>query len=59
LPGEGIHVGDIVGLALTADGQGYWMAGANGSVYAFGDAARFPPPAGIPAALPIAAIGGT
>jgi hypothetical protein len=59
LPGEHIKVSDIVGLCLTPDGQWYWMAGANGAVYPFGDAARFASPAGLAAALPIAAIGGT
>ena len=33
-----IHVTDIVGLALTADGAGYWLAGSKGAVYNFGDA---------------------
>ena len=28
----------IVGLAPTADGGGYWLVGAHGSVFAFGDA---------------------
>ncbi len=59
LPGEGIKISDIVGIALTPDGQGYWMAGRDGTAYAFGDATPFPPPSGVAAALPIAAIGGT
>ena len=29
----------IVGIAATPDGGGYWMVGADGGVYAFGDAA--------------------
>jgi hypothetical protein len=41
LPGEGIHVGDIAGLALTPDGHGYWMVGSDATVYAFGDAKVF------------------
>lgn len=57
LPGEGIHVDDVVGLALTPDGSGYWMAGSDGAVYPFGDAKRFVVPAGLAAALPIVAIG--
>jgi hypothetical protein len=28
----------IVGIAATSDGQGYWLAGADGGVFAFGDA---------------------
>lgn len=59
LPGEHIHVHNIVGLVLTPDGQGYWMAGANGVVYPFGDGKHFESPAGLARALPIAAIGGT
>ncbi len=38
LPGLGVHVGDIVGIAETPDGKGYWMAGADGGVFTFGDA---------------------
>ena len=30
----------IVGMAATADGRGYWMAGATGRIWAFGDAAH-------------------
>jgi hypothetical protein len=30
----------VVGLAATADGKGYWLATAAGTVYGFGDAAR-------------------
>lgn len=29
----------IVGVTRTPDGQGYWLAGADGGVFAFGDAA--------------------
>jgi SpoIID/LytB domain protein len=28
-----------VGLSTTGDGQGYWVAGSNGGIYGFGDAA--------------------
>jgi trimeric autotransporter adhesin len=28
----------VVGIASTADGEGYWLVTANGSVYSFGDA---------------------
>jgi len=31
-------VNDISGIASTPDGQGYYVVGADGSVYAFGDA---------------------
>ena len=31
----------IVGLTRTSDGDGYWMAAANGEVFAFGNADFF------------------
>jgi hypothetical protein len=58
LPGKGAHVSDIVGLALTADDGGYFMAGANGSVFGFGNAKVQPAPAGLAAHLPVVAIAG-
>jgi hypothetical protein len=57
LPGRGIRVNDIVGLALTPDDGGYFMAASNGTVYGFGDAAPGPTPEGIE--LPVVAIAGT
>ena len=30
-------------MAATPDGQGYWLVGANGSVYSFGDAVFYGP----------------
>ena len=41
VPGVGVHVGDIVGMAATPDGRGYWMVGADGGVFSFGDAGYF------------------
>jgi hypothetical protein len=38
LPGEGISVHDIVGIAGSACGGGYWLVGSDGGVYAFGSA---------------------
>jgi hypothetical protein len=38
LPGDNIHVSDIVGVVPTADDGGYWMVGSDGGVFAFGDA---------------------
>jgi hypothetical protein len=29
----------VVGLASTPSGKGYWLAGADGGIFAFGDAA--------------------
>ncbi len=55
LPGERVKVCDIVGIALTPNGGGYWMASASqGGVYGFGNAKSYGP-AGTPAD-PVAAI---
>jgi hypothetical protein len=59
LPGKGVSVKDIVGIALTTDDNGYYMAGANGAVYDFGDAVSLPAPSGLADKLPIVAIAGT
>ena len=32
---------NITGIASTPDGKGYYLVGANGAVYAFGDATSF------------------
>jgi hypothetical protein len=56
LPGEGIRVNNIVGLALTPDDGGYWMAGSDGRVYGFGNAKVEPTPDGLKPNLPVAAI---
>ena len=39
LPGDNVHVGDVVGVAATTTGLGYWMTSATGGVFAFGTAA--------------------
>ena len=38
VPGAGVHVNNVVGLAATSDGKGYWVIGSDGGVFAFGDA---------------------
>ena len=38
LPGLGVHVNNVVGVAETADGGGYWMVASDGGVFNFGDA---------------------
>ena len=38
LPGLGISVHDIIGMAATADRGGYWLVGSDGGMFAFGDA---------------------
>ena len=47
LPGLGIvPVTPIVAIAATPDGDGYWLMGADGGVFAFGDARFFGSAAG-------------
>ena len=38
LPGLGVHVNNVVGVAETADGGGYWMVASDGGIFNFGDA---------------------
>jgi hypothetical protein len=59
LPGEGVRVSNIVGIALTPDDGGYYMAGTDGHVYGFGDAQVWAAPAALASNLPLAAIAGT
>ena len=58
VPGQGIRVDNIVGIALTPDDGGYWMVGDDGSVYGFGNAQVQPVPNGLPCNVPVAAIAG-
>ena len=48
-----------MGIALTPDDGGYYMAGSDGMVYGFGDAQAGGEPTGVSANLPVAAIAGT
>ena len=41
LPGQGIHVTDIVGITATPNGGGYWLVGADGGVFSFGNAGYY------------------
>ncbi|MDA8359664.1 MAG: fibronectin type III domain-containing protein [Actinomycetota bacterium] len=59
LPGLGVSVDDIVGIASTDDGQGYWMVGADGGIFAFGDAAFYGSMGGKPLNEPIVAMEAT
>jgi hypothetical protein len=56
LPGEGYEITDVVGIALTGDGNGYWIAARNGFVHGFGDAGALALSG--PPALPVVAIAG-
>jgi hypothetical protein len=46
----------VVGAARTPDGGGYWLAGADGSVHAVGDARSFGSSSAYPRAHPIVGI---
>jgi len=48
-----------VGIASTPDGGGYWLASANGGVFAFGDATFYNSLAGIRLSAPIVGIAST
>ena len=52
----GCLAGEIVGIAPTADGNGYWLAGADGGVFSYGDAKFFGSMAGLPLNKPIVGI---
>jgi hypothetical protein len=41
LPKGHVHSLDVVGMATTPTGKGYWLARSDGRVYPFGDAQRF------------------
>ena len=41
LPPDAVTVSDIVSIAPTADGQGYWLVGKDGGLFAFGNAKFF------------------
>jgi hypothetical protein len=56
LPGLGIHVSDIVGIASTRDGNGYWLVGSDGGVFAFGDATFMGSMGGKPLNQPVVAM---
>ncbi len=49
----------IVAMASTADGRGYWLAGADGGVFAFGDARFHGSMAGTTLNAPIVSIAAT
>jgi NlpC/P60 family len=52
----GCLAGEIVGVASTADGNGYWLAGADGGVFSYGDAKFFGSMAGHALNKPIVGI---
>ncbi|MHB8681522.1 MAG: hypothetical protein ACYDA2_05430 [Acidimicrobiales bacterium] len=56
LPGDGVHVTNIVGIAPTKDHGGYWMVGSDGGIFAFGDAAFHGSMGGTRLAKPVVAM---
>jgi hypothetical protein len=55
LPGIGVHVNNIVGIAATPNDGGYWVLASTGTVYAFGNATNFGGPSGVNNATAIVA----
>jgi hypothetical protein len=56
-PSTGMHLNaDLVSIAATPHGRGYWIAAADGGVFAFGDARFAGSIAGRPLAAPIVGI---
>jgi NlpC/P60 family len=53
---SGCLAGEIVGVAPTPDGNGYWLAGADGGVFSYGDARFFGSMAGHALNKPIVGI---
>jgi hypothetical protein len=49
----------IVGIKKTSDGGGYWLAGADGGVFAFGDAPFLGSVGGRSLNAPVVDIGST
>jgi hypothetical protein len=49
----------VVGMAATPDGNGYWLVGADGAVYAYGDALSFGSMRGTHLNAPIVAMATT
>jgi hypothetical protein len=49
----------FVGMAVTPDSKGYWLAGADGGVFAYGDAGFFGSAGALPLNQPIVAIAAT
>lgn len=49
----------VVGLALTPDGNGYWLAESDGSVLTFGDAGNYGSLAGVALNKPVVGIART
>ena len=56
-PPRGINVDNIIGIAATPSGNGYWLVSATGTVYAFGAAQQFA--SATHTSSPVSAIAGT
>ncbi len=49
----------IVGMAVTADGGGYWLVAADGGIFAYGDAGFYGSAGGLPLNQPIVGMAAT
>jgi len=59
-PSKGLRLNsNLVGIAATPSGHGYWVAAADGGVFAFGDAGFQGSAAGRPLAAPVVGIAAT
>ena len=57
VPGQGITgQPPVVGITSTPTGSGYWLAGANGAVYTYGDATFLGAPEAGHLVAPVSAI---
>ena len=43
----------VIGMAATADGNGYWLVAADGAIFAFGDAPFHGSTGGMPLKAPV------
>ncbi|MEE1762372.1 PKD domain-containing protein [Streptomyces sp. SP18BB07] len=59
LPGLGIKVNNVIGMARTPDDRGYWLAAADGGVFAFGDAGFYGSVGGKPLNAPVVGMAPT
>lgn len=53
VPGLGIKLTNVIGMARTPSGAGYWLVGSDGGVFSFGDAQFYGSMAGRPMNTPV------
>jgi hypothetical protein len=52
-------VGDVVGMAATPDGRGYWLVASDGGIFAFGDAGFYGSMGGAALSRPVVGMAAT